>query len=108
MTNKPHEMPSPYGDIVDGVCAADKQWFEDRPGEQSFLRPYVDGECWPQLMPEGTMVRVTRITDRMRTRKCVLPPGGNCIIDVTGALEAGFAPEEITKMIDGEHGNGRS
>lgn len=59
--------------IVDEVCAADKQWFLDHPGETEYLRPYVPGEM-PMELPNVTLVKVVQLSPGIRNRQFLEAP----------------------------------
>ncbi len=67
---KTRTAPPEIGRIIDEVCAADRRYFEDHPHKNERLRPYVDGEIWPEQPPQGTalMILVQHIAPGVRCR----------------------------------------
>jgi hypothetical protein len=62
------DRPEPYRSLIEHICAADVQRFEQDPGLTSFQRPYEPGQVWPfQPIPEPSMVRVRWVGPGLRT-----------------------------------------
>ncbi|MBI3967369.1 MAG: hypothetical protein HY329_17180 [Chloroflexi bacterium] len=71
--------PQRYQDIVDAVCARDREYFEQHPLETQRRRFYVPGELGPNWPPPGELppglsvldliIVVTWIAPGLRTRQ---------------------------------------
>ena len=64
----PLKAPEPYKSVIDSACAVDRAYFEAHPGEKSYVRPLVPGECWP-LDPRANMVEVVKLGPGARVRR---------------------------------------
>src|SRR5919199_5964016 len=63
--------PRRFGRIIEVVCARDRQYFEEHPDEQFYVRDYCPGELWPYVASQCSAVLVRRLTPgdaRARTR----------------------------------------
>lgn len=58
----PSSAPPEFAAIYDSVCAADREWFNQHPAVNSYIRPYVPGEFWPHRAADGSIVEVTLLT----------------------------------------------
>lgn len=63
------DAPAPYDMIIEAVNDRDRKWFEDNPGEQSYVRPYVPGEFWPADESGISAVRVFLLGPGLRARQ---------------------------------------
>ncbi len=50
--------PGRFERIKEGVSDRDRQWFQQHPNEDRYLRPYVPGESWPRQPDTDSMVLV--------------------------------------------------
>ncbi len=65
---KEMNAPEPFGAIIDGVSAMDREYFEANPGQSSYVRGMVPGEFWPYNI-DLPYVKVTSMEDGVRTRE---------------------------------------
>ena len=68
MSRREMRPPRRFGRIIEVVCARDRQYFEEHPDKQFYVRDYCPGELWPYVVPQCSAVLVRRLTPNAGAR----------------------------------------
>ena len=61
-------LPPAISALVDQQMIADAAYFRQHPDAQRYVRRYVPGEAWPNVLPPDTVVEVTQLRPGVRSR----------------------------------------
>src|SRR5678815_4491695 len=74
---RPCSLSPTQAQIMDNVMALDRTYFEDIPGEKSYVREFISGETAPMPDPsESLLVEVVQKEPGYRIRRFFKPPDG--------------------------------
>lgn len=59
----------PNSDLIDQVCEKDRLYFEEQPGVDEYVRPYVPGEFAPFWPEDAQIVKVIQVEPGVRIRQ---------------------------------------